>query len=65
MTNWHLERLILNWAISNYHDKDIKSGIIGEKSDAGGIAAGGISPANICSFCLTSPCATLLYMAGQ
>lgn len=39
----------MNWALRNYYDKDIKSDIIDEKSDAGGIAAGGISPENICS----------------
>jgi len=57
--------VILNWALRDCRDKDIKSGIIGEKSDAGGVAARGISHANICSFCLKSSCATLLYMAGQ
>lgn len=27
--------VILNWALREHHDKDIKSGIIGDKSDAG------------------------------
>lgn len=38
----------MSWPLRNYYDKDMKSDIIDEKSDAGGVAAGGISPENIC-----------------
>lgn len=39
----------MNWPLRTYDDKDTKSEIIDEKSDAGCVAAGGISPENICS----------------
>lgn len=37
--------------VKEYQDKNVKGGIIGEKSDT----AGGANPANICSFCLMAP----------
>jgi len=52
--------VVLSWAVKEYHDKDVKGGIIDEESDA----AGGTSPANICSFCLMEPCATFLLMSS-
>lgn len=39
----------MNWPLGNCYDKDIRSDIIDEPSDAGGVAARGISPENICS----------------
>lgn len=39
----------MNHPLKNYYDKDINSDIIDEEGDAAGVAAGGISPENICS----------------
>lgn len=50
----------MNWSLRSYYNKDIKSDI-DENSDAGGVAAGGISHEIICS----ASCAALLFMCGQ